>query len=630
MSFLSKLFGKKTTVSTSTRRPPAKKPTSAANSTDAELITIYDAYGREMQITKREWRTKVLPGNLKAQWQNPDHLYEIIVNALGDGFLQEVIDAARHLYQIDHNPMRAACIWGIVLMKDGQLNEAEQVLNTYTKKHGESGVILTNLAKIYDERKETDKTAATLWHALELDPNLDNAVAWYMARAHEAGGVTGQQAALKRLAELPKSWRAQVWLARTALEAQQREVALNLYRTAIAHVGYPPPSDLLMQISGDLGNNGHLHDILQLVEPHFAPDVHGLQVGNNLLKAAIDLNKYDVAQRVLDQLYAQKRPDWKQHLSYWDTELAKKKVEAAPFDPQQELQLTMLTLDGPVWLKPDAPAATLFPTPLASAPHIAFIGCTAADETGEQTAVRQLADARGRMSRAEQVALTTQAFAHTLVPWIIKPSPGFLLSGSVFADDDAAHHARSGSTPSDYVVITHLVAKGDAWTLSLRIVRTIDASCLKSLSATCTMNDPMSAVQTLAQQTIAELTRIAKVPLQDSSPRYQVPSKDNFVTYLLRIEQLLAVRCSGMDGVPGRFLNGEREIIDGNLQLCLAYPESVNVRLLLMQTVLAMKRVRPEVVAEFAEKVVLLQKEHPLSDSAQGLAQRLVNEMLKT
>ena len=50
-----------------------------------------------------------------------------------------------------------------------------------------------------------------------------------------------------------------------------------------------------MQISGDLGNAAHLPELLQLVEPHFVAEVHGLPVGNNLIKAHLDLGQLDAA-----------------------------------------------------------------------------------------------------------------------------------------------------------------------------------------------------------------------------------------------------------------------------------------------------------------------------------------------
>jgi hypothetical protein len=100
----------------------------------------------------------------------------------------------------------------------------------------------------------------------------------------------------------------------------------------------------------------------------------------------------------------------------------------------------------------------------------------------------------------------------------------------------------------------------------------------------------------------------------------------HFPNYLLRLEQLLAVRCATIDKINSGFLNGEREIIDGNLQLCLAFPKSISMRLVLAQTLLGMKKVRPDLVAEFEDKIKLLQKEEPLQEPVQSLLQRILDE----
>jgi hypothetical protein len=56
--------------------------------------------------------------------------------------------------------------------------------------------------------------------------------------------------------------------------------------------------------------------------------------------------------------------------------------------------------------------------------------------------------------------------------------------------------------------------------------------------------------------------------------------------------------------------------------------KSVPARLLLTQTLMAMKKVHPEILPDFRDKLALLQKEKPLSEPAQAVVQRLLNEVL--
>ncbi len=279
-----------------------------------------------MRITKEEWRTEVLPSTIQSNWNAPDQLYGAIVSSLNDGFRADVVKAAEQLYNIDYQPVRSTTVWGIVLMEEGRLDEAEKVYQTFISKHGENGTILTNMAKIFAKRKNDSKAEEILWHALEIDPNQDNGLGWYYAIHLERGGDKAGLDALHNIASLPGSWRAQLWLARYALQAHNLEEAIKLYQECLSRVTKPVPTDPLMQMSGDLGKIGHLTELLKLCEPYFMPEIHGLQVGNNIIKAHLDLGQIEAASQILNQLYTLKRPDWQQSLSFWDTEIAKKRL----------------------------------------------------------------------------------------------------------------------------------------------------------------------------------------------------------------------------------------------------------------------------------------------------------------
>ena len=613
--------------------PPPKRETPSDPSKDPNLIKVFDAYGRELFINKEEWRTNVLPGTLKTNWSNAEQLAGVVISALNDGFFSDVLAAAEQLHRIDPDRIRGACVYGIVLMKNNRLEESEKILRNYIEKHGEDGSILTNLAKVYSARNDHQKALEILWHALEVDPNLDNGMGWYEVIHREKGGPEAGLGALRRVAALPGSWRAQIWLARHALQTRKLDDALELYRGCLSRVGKPAPADLLMQMSGDLGNAGHLPEILQLVEPHFHPQAHGLQVGNNLIKANLDLGQIDAARRILDQLYALNRMDWKQTLSFWDTEISKMKVSSSNPVPQKDLRVAMLTIEGPTWLKPSSPAAELFPAKSTEALTIAFLGGTAEIQTNSKRVERQMADDRGRLSRAlplflaEQVEFQSTARVQTLVPWLMNEGGGFVLCGVPWKDDEAANYSRQGQTKSDYVITSYLKTSAEPWTAELRLVRTIDGKCLDTIEAPFASAKPQESIPNLALQLLTQLAKHAEVEKQSGPPLYQIPTGEQFPFYLLRLEQLLTIRCAGMDGVPPGFLNGEREILDGNIQLCLAEPQNICTRILLAQTLSRDEACSPDILAEFKGKIALLQKEKPLPEPAHAVLQRMLNEV---
>lgn len=78
-------------------------------------------------ISKKEWLDKVLPDQLKQHWNNPSMLYNDILFAIQDGIAEYVIEAAKHLNEIDNIKERGYVILSIVYMKVNRYNEAQEV-----------------------------------------------------------------------------------------------------------------------------------------------------------------------------------------------------------------------------------------------------------------------------------------------------------------------------------------------------------------------------------------------------------------------------------------------------------------------------------------------------------------------
>jgi len=200
-----------------------------------------------------------------------------------------------------------------------------------------------------------------------------------------------------------------------------------------------------------------------------------------------------------------------------------------------------------------------------------------------------------------------------------------VLSGVAWDDADAIRYAQQCEAQSDFVVISHLVTTTEPWQAQVRVLRTDDEECVGTLSARFPMADPTAALQRLTEDLVALVARATAQTPSNAPRNYTVPDGAAFPRYLLRLEQLLAVRCNGADDKHPGHLNGEREILDGNLRQCLDFPHSVNARLLLAQTVRAMKQIRPDVVKEFKDKIALLQREQPLAPEAQAAVQALLD-----
>ncbi len=608
---------------------------SLAPSTGPDLIKVFDSYGREMEMTRQQWRESVLPGMLKGEWDKPDQLYNVIVGALSDGFRSDVVKAAEHLFAVDRSNPRTVCLWGIVLREEGRLNEAEKVYSTFLSSSGENGYVLTNLAKVLSLRGRTEQAEKVLWHALEVDPNQDNGMGWYWIMHKERGGVAAGQEALRRVALLPGSWRAQLWLAREALESGQEAQALEYYQLSLSRAGTPVPGDLLVQMTGDLGNAGHLVALLRLTEPHFDASVHPFHVANNLIKAHVDIGELEEAKRLVESLYRQGRPDWRESLHFWEMEIATKRVATIAPAKSESLHTVAAAILGPVWLPEGSPGVSLFPRPSddADIPTICFIGSSAESGSAVDHPVHQMSESPGRMSRAlplflcEQTDLLTRSRARVVVPCLAGPDFGFVLSTKPWESDNAAHLAREGTEPSNYLVLTHLVTFDEPWRVGVRLVRTIDATCLDEWEQPFKLDEGKPGIELLVSRLHADLRQHAGLLPRPSSWGYQVPDGLHFADYLLRLEQLLAVRCSGMEEAAPGFLAGEREILEGSINLSLTFPRNIAVRLLLMQTAISLNRVNPSIIREFHDKLTRLHSENPLVGPSQGIVKRAIDEL---
>ena len=170
------IFGKKRAGA----KPQASSPTSKASAAQpsVEMIRVYDNFGRELEMPKEEWRTRVLPGAIQGAWNDADRLYSVVAGALGDGLFSDVLAAAGRAAELEPANPRGACVYAIALMKVGRPEEAERVLASYVERNGEDGAVLTNLAKAQAERGDEVQSGRTLWRALEVDPTSRTRSIW--------------------------------------------------------------------------------------------------------------------------------------------------------------------------------------------------------------------------------------------------------------------------------------------------------------------------------------------------------------------------------------------------------------------------------------------------------------------
>lgn len=643
MSFFKKILGKKTNEPASTPEPtpsaPAADPAAPAAADaaapqaagDANLMPMLDEQGRQIMVSRAEWRERVLLPHLAKIHENPDALAETILQSLPNGFLTDMVEPAEQLAQIDPNAERGAIILSIVYRELQRIDAAEGVLKSFVVQHGETANVAFHLALIQGARGADEAAEQALWHVLELDANHRDACGALVAAKHQQSGDAGVQEVLARIGALPGNWRARLWQARAALDRKEVEAALTLYREAIGLAGQPVPTDLLLQMTADLGQTGHPDVLLKEAAPLYAIEAHGLTGAHNLFRACLETGQLPAARGLLDLLFGQQRLDWRQPLSQWETDFARVRMaQLAEKRNAAEAPIAILIDDGPIWLPPQSPASELFTVPVGEVPSITLLGSSAespAAESGEEGP--KFSDAAGRFSRAvplflaEQIRFGLQARVRPIVPWVTGEAPAFVVGRQPWSAAEVAQQARTVKPECAYTVVAHVLAQAEPWRVEVRVVRAADAAVLGTATVEVSINDPEAALRTLAADVVALLAREAQIETAATPAEYVVPTGRDFGLYLLCLEQLHSVRCHSLPNVPPGTLLGERDLLDGALHLCITQPENIAARLILAELLRLLRPSRPPVVAEYRARIELLQKDKPLPGPAQAVLQRI-------
>ncbi|MGN7725259.1 tetratricopeptide repeat protein [Luteimonas sp. 22616] len=574
-----------------------------APSEDAQpqLITVYDVHGRELQVTRTDWRDRMLLPQLATRWNNPDELYQLIVNALNDEFIAEVEPASRRLLEIDPIVERSHVIRAIVLMKHGPLDEAERVLRDAVAKVGETGTILTNLAKVLESRVDEQQANAMLWKAIALDPNQDNGLGWWLARERERGGDTGYVAALEKVAALPGSWRATLYLGRHRLAAGAVSAALDLFRTVLAHAAQN--RDALLTISGDLGNAGKLAELADLTGPYYDPAVHGPQVGLNLLQAYLHLGRFDEGEALLERLYALNMPPFKQHLDAMASQYQERRREMTSARPVEEsgLKIVQMPFELPIWMYGLRDPQWLFSPKAINARRVMFL-MLGKVMSGAEQAEEQREDDVGRLSRAIPLYLAESAYEWT--PVHAQSLVAVVMGGGpvVFSAQDEAGERETATqmaAHADVLVVGSIDRRGDVWTVDLGIWDTAHVELIGRESFSAEHGELEAAVLELEDKVLA---RLGSAQAKPHDAIYTRPTLEQMQPYLNALAQSLTLGLVANEMMPKDAMWGERNMLDWPLRMALHWPAYEVPKAMYLSGISHAARYCSDVLAEFDER----------------------------
>jgi hypothetical protein len=420
----------------------------------------------------------------------------------------------------------------------------------------------------------------------------------------EIGGTKAEFQALGRVDALPNSWRAKLWLARRELDDGNSEKALGMYRRMLEPVVLP--ADLLMQVSGDLGQHGLVSEMIALVRPRFSPKEHGIMVGNNVLKGLIETSQFEDARKILASLYAENRPDWRETLDYWERTLDEVSGRFGAV-PLNELKLEGGILSGPLWARSEEKFDRLVPTKSSASRKVSVVLASVATppDMARLAGTRQKTDLLGGLSRAVSLHIADALYmqspfeAAALVPRVRAPNGD---TGAVVIPkwEDADVVRLAGEISEGQCVLnTHLDASTDKWVYSVRILDGKTGALIAADEEPLDPNDP----ERFARAILPRIVRVLGGEYVEQSS-FPVPAGERFKYYLVVLEQTLAVVMAAQSG--RNTLYGERAIFDGLLHYCLGDPADERGRLLLLTALNRHRQLGSPLYKEYVERVRLL------------------------
>lgn len=284
-----------------------------------EMISVLDEQGERVLIPRDEYRVNVLAESFRVAHDDAENLNLAILNALRDGFVMESVAPAQRLYEIDADRERATVTLGVVLVRSGKLVEARLLLAKFLEDKPDSSRVMSHLARVLGEMGERDAARDLLWKSLTIDPNQDEGLDWWGEIHFESDGAQSFYRAMERAAQLPASWRPQIWLARRHLEQHEIKESLTLYHQVIEKAAGDARS--LQMVSGDLVNNGYAAEVKALILPLYDAERHGAETGLNLIQACYELGDRATGLALCNAVEHFARPEQKHYIKHFRQQL---------------------------------------------------------------------------------------------------------------------------------------------------------------------------------------------------------------------------------------------------------------------------------------------------------------------
>ncbi|WP_233840422.1 hypothetical protein [Dyella sp. 2HG41-7] len=579
---------------------PTFKPTNEMEpTTTPRLVDVVDAYGRSFQIPLEQWRRDVLKPNLEAKWNEPEGLYSLVISALRDDLALDVDQASARLMEIDPVVERGFVTRAIVQLRLGRARDAGATLRQAILKVGETGVLVTNQAKVISAEGNHALAMSTLDHSLELDPNQDNGLNWRVAEITEASGADAARAFLSGLAQRPDAWRPQLLLGQLAINAGQQKDGLVWFDQALNQA--PHGADVMLVVSGELGRQGLLNDLVQRVAPIYDEHRDDIRVGYNLLQAYVDLGDASTGAALLERLFALGQPAFANHLQDF-AKTFDDMIKQGPKVLNRAPEISILQMELPPWLLGMEGMEWAAPSRGRDHPRVAVLPLAAVDELSGDVARSGREDERGRLSRAlplfilEQLIFCSDLNAALNLP--VADGHGLVMFGG--AVDDEQLELMAGDF--DLVVEGEVSQSEDGFKIVCRLRKLSDLSTLKRVERHFKDEEIGHSLMIMSGEVLAAIGVAASTSIEPRVPIYALPATRTN-EYLSALGQYLAMTLACSANARDS-LYGERNIYGWLQTLAVSIPDNEPAQFMYFTALAKGRRMKSPIVDEFERPAV--------------------------
>ena len=246
-------------------------PSACAGSASEGLIRVYDQFGRKVEIGREAWRRDVLLPNLPRVAATPTHS-TISSSARSTTTSRRTCSRPRGIPGRTRSASRSAarCCWASCCCSS-RITPAPARCSSARSRGTARMPIYWRIWRAPSPRLATTNARRRSSGArLQLEPNEETALNWMIvagerakaartpcSTAYARAGGAARQLARAAVAGAVSRWSAAISPRRRA-STKRRWAARS-----------PVPADLLMQLSGDLGNRGHTELLVRLTQPRF-------------------------------------------------------------------------------------------------------------------------------------------------------------------------------------------------------------------------------------------------------------------------------------------------------------------------------------------------------------------------